>query len=67
MWNVYAKEVGLFRGVTGVEQALVQKIMDTVEEAYLSDIPNSSTNSINDTLTGVLTYIQDNNNQCDAA
>ena len=34
------KEVCLFSEVTGVEQALVQQIVSTVEEAYLADIHN---------------------------
>ena len=56
----HTKEVPLFREVTGVEQALVQQIVGTVEEAYLVDIRNRTTNSIKYTVSGVLTHLQDN-------
>ena len=59
----HTKEVCLFREVTGVEQALVQQIVDTVEEAYLEDIQNRITKSTNSTVAGVLTYIQENYGQ----
>ena len=50
----------LFFEVTGLEQALVQKIVGLFEEAYLADIRNSTKNSINNTVVGVLTHLQDN-------
>ena len=53
----------LFREVTGVEQALVQQISITVKEAYLADIRNRTTNSINNTVVGVLTHLQENYGQ----
>ena len=56
----HTKELRLFREVTGVEQALVQQIVGMVEEAYLAGIRNRTMNSINDTVTGVLTHLQDN-------
>ena len=59
----HTKEVRLFHDVTGSEQALIQHIVGTVEEAYLSDIRNRTTNSINDTLAGVLTHLQYNYSQ----
>ena len=43
-----------------VEQALIQKIIVTVEDTYLADIRNRTTNSINDTVENVLTHLQDN-------
>ena len=46
----HTKEVCLFREVKGVEQALVQQIFGTVEEAYLVDIRNRTTKSINGNL-----------------
>ena len=46
--------------MTGVEQSLVQQIFSTVEEAYLADIRNQKTNSINNTLKDVLTHHQYN-------
>ena len=39
-------------------QALVQKIVGTVKEAYLADIRNRTTNYINDTVVVVLTHLQ---------
>ena len=54
----HTKRVRLFQEVTEVEQALVQKIVDTVREAYLTDIRNRTTNSINDTVADVLSHPQ---------
>ena len=56
----HTKEVRMFREVTRVEQALFQQIFGTVEEYYLADIRNRTTNSINYTLAGVFTHLQDN-------
>ena len=53
----------LFREVTGLEKSLVQQIVGTVEVDYLADIHNSTTNSINDTVAGVLTHLQENYSQ----
>ena len=54
----HTKEVRLFREVKGVEQDLVQQIVGTVEEAYLVDIRTRTTNSIKDTVAGVITDLQ---------
>ena len=43
---LHTEEVNLFREVTGVEKALVQQIFGTVEESYLANIRNRTTNSI---------------------
>ena len=43
-----------------VEQALVQKIFSTVEEAYLVDIHNQTTNLINNIMANVLTHLKYN-------
>ena len=56
----HTKEVRLFREVTGVEQALLQQNVGTVEEAYLAYIHNRTTNSINNTVVGVCTPLQYN-------
>ena len=63
MWIAYTKEVRLFREVTGTEQALVQQIFGMVEEAYLADNCNRTTDLINDTVAGVLTLLQENYGQ----
>ena len=55
----HTKEGRLFGEVTVVEQALVQQIVGTVEDIYLADICNRTTKSINDTVTVVLTHLQD--------
>ena len=47
----------------GVEQALVQKIVGTFKEAYLEDILNCKTKSINDTVEEVLIHLQENYGQ----
>ena len=46
-----------------MEQALVQQIIGTVEEEYLANILNRTTKYINNTLAGVLTYLQNNYGQ----
>ena len=53
----------LFREVIGVEQALVQQIVSTVKETNLADICNRTTNSINNTVAGLLTHLQENYGQ----
>ena len=63
IWNAHTKEVHLFREVTVVEQVLLQQIVGTTKEAYLSDICNMTTKSIYNTVAGVLTYLQDNYGQ----
>ena len=63
MWIAHNEEVGLFQEVRGLEQALVQKIVATVKEAYLEDIHNQTTNSIQDTMADELTQFQDNYGQ----
>ena len=59
----HTKEVRLFREVAIVEQALVQKIVGTVEASYLLDLHNRTTNSINDTVAGILTHLKKNYGQ----
>ena len=49
--------------MTGVEQALVQQIVGTVKSAYLADICNRTKISINDTMAGVLTLLQEDYSQ----
>ena len=56
----HTKEVRLFRELTGVEQAFVQHIYTTVKKAYLMDVRNLTTNSVNDTMDDVLMRLQDN-------
>ena len=51
----HTEEVRLLREVTGVEQALVQQIVD-----YLEDIRNRTIKFINDTVVGVLTHLHEN-------
>ena len=55
----HTNKVCLFRLVTGVEQALVQKYFATVEENYLADIRNRTTNSINDIAAVMMNHLQD--------
>ena len=50
-------------GVTGVKQSLVQHIVSKFEEAYLTNIRNRTTNLINDTVSDLLPYLQDNYRQ----
>ena len=53
----------MFLEVTGVEQALVQQTVGAFEEYYLADICNRTTNTINNTLAGILTHLQENYGQ----
>ena len=55
----HTKEMRLFHEVTEVEQALVQKIVGTAEADYLADIRNRTTNSINNTVAGILTHLKE--------
>ena len=57
---VQTEKVLLFRKVMRIEQALVQKIVATVEDSYLADIHNFMTNSINNTVADVLNHLKDN-------
>ena len=50
----HTKEVRLFREVTGLEQALFQKIVGTAKADSLVDNRNRTTNYIKDTVLGVL-------------
>ena len=63
IWTAHTYRVRLFQEVMGVDQALMQQIVATVEEAYLADIRNRTTNYINNTVTDVLTHLQDNYSQ----
>ena len=56
----HTEEVRLVCEVTGVEKALVHQIAGTAEEEYLADIHNRNKNAINDTVEGILTYLQGN-------
>ena len=44
----------------GAEKSLVQQIFGTVEEEYLADTQNRTTEFINNTVVGVITHLQDN-------
>ena len=63
MQIAHTKEVRLFREVTGSEQALVQQIIATAEEAYLTDSHNRTTNSINDNVADLITHLKENYGQ----
>ena len=63
MQIAHTKEVRLFYKVTGVYQDLIQHIIASVEEDYLADIRNCTMDSINDTVTNILTHLQDNCSQ----
>ena len=53
----HTNKVCLFQEVKGVVQTLVQQVFGMVEEAYLADIHNCMTNSINKTDADVLTHL----------
>ena len=58
MQIAHTKEVRLFYKVTGVYQDLIQHIIASVEEDYLADIRNCTTDYINDTVDEFLTNHQ---------
>ena len=60
MQITHTKEMRLLCEVTGAEQALVKQIVGTVQEAYLANIRNSTTDSISDTVAGVFTHLKTN-------
>ena len=47
----------------GAEQVLAQQMFSWVQEVYLADNHNHPTNSINNTITNVLTRLQENYGQ----
>ena len=56
----HTKEVHLFCEVTRFKQALLQQIVATFKEAYLADIRNCTNSFISNTMSDVLTQLQDN-------
>ena len=54
----YTEEVHIFLEMTGVKQSLMQQIFGIVKEAYLTDIHNHTTKSINYTVADILTHLQ---------
>ena len=56
----HTKSVRLFCEVMGVENSPIQQIIVTVEEIYLANIRNRTTNSINYTVADILTHLEDN-------
>ena len=60
---VHTEEVRLFREVSWVEQNLVQKIVATVKEDYLTDTCNRTTNWIKYTMAYVITHLLENYDQ----
>ena len=50
---VHTNRMSLFQEVTGVKQALEEKIFFMIKEAYLVDICNRTNNYINDTVADV--------------
>ena len=63
MWIAHTEEVRLFCKVTGVEQSIVQIIVGMVDADYLADTYNRETKSINDSVAGVLTHLEENYGQ----
>ena len=59
MQIMHTRKVRLLSEVIGVKQSPVQQIFSTVEEAYLADIQNFTTNSINNTVGDVFTHLQE--------
>ena len=53
----------LFHEVMIFEQALVQQIVSTADEAYLADVRNRMTYSTNNTVAGFITNLQENYSQ----
>ena len=53
-------EVNISREVTGVEKSLIQKIVSTVNEAYLTEIRNQTKKLIHNTVANVLINLQEN-------
>ena len=60
---MHTKSVCCLREVTGIEKSLIQQIFVKVKDNYIEDIDNRTTNSINDTVAYIFTYLQDNYRQ----
>ena len=43
----------------GMEQALIQKIVATIDTTYLTDVRDRTTNSINISVSALLVHLQD--------
>ena len=55
----HVEDLQVFREVMGVEQALIQKIVATIDATYLTDIQYRTTNSINISVLDLIVHLQD--------
>ena len=55
----HIEDLQVFREVRGVEQALIQKIVATIDATYLEDIRDRTTNSINVSVSALLLHPQE--------
>ena len=56
--DLHQEHLRVFREVIGVEQALLQQLVEAIEPQYLSALRNRQTNSITVPLYDVLTYLE---------
>ena len=60
MRHTNVEAVRVFREVLGVTSSLIQKIINSLEEAYLLDIRNRISNSITVKIAELLTHLWEN-------
>ena len=63
MRHTNVEAVRVFREVLGVTSSLIQKIINSLEEAYLLDIRNRISNSITVKIAELLTHLWENYGQ----
>ena len=56
--DAHIEDIRVFREVMGVEQALIQQIVATIDATYLEDVRNRTTNSINLSVSALLVHLQ---------
>ena len=56
MCNIHVEAVYIFREFLGVDSSLIQQIITDIEDDYLEDICNCSSNSITITIAELLTH-----------
>ena len=57
--DAHIEDLRVFCKVMGVEQALIQKIVATIDPTYLEDVRDRMTNSINVSVSALLLHLQE--------
>ena len=57
--DAHIEDLQVFREVMGVEQALIQQIVATIDATYMEDVRDRTTNSINVSVSALLLHLQE--------